>query len=104
MLFCNLSHTARTFSACYDINLGAKYGFLTAAYKSSYYVWESMDMLRKFVLVGVGLLFDRGSVNQIIVALIMSFGFLAAHMRYWPVSLLPFSVPLRACLSVVASD
>jgi hypothetical protein len=55
-----------------------------------------MDMLRKFVLVGVGLLFDRGSVNQIMVALIMSFGFLAAHMCYWPVSLLPFSVPLRA--------
>ena len=82
--------------ACYDINLGAKYGFLTAAYKSSYYVWESMDMLRKFVLVGVGLLFDRGSVHQIMVALVMSFGFLAAHMHYWPVSDFPSAVPLRA--------
>ena len=36
------------------------------------------------VLVGVGFFFERGSVNQIMVALVMSFGFLAAHMHFWP--------------------
>ena len=35
--------------ACYDIKLGSKYGVLTAAYKPRYFVWESMDMLRKLV-------------------------------------------------------
>ena len=73
--------------ACYNIKLGSKYGFLTDAFKPQYFMWESMDMLRKLMLVGLVLVFDRGSVAQIAIALIMSFCFLAAHMRFWPYKL-----------------
>jgi hypothetical protein len=63
---------------------GSSYGFLADAYKPPYYYWESVDMLRKFVLVGVVLIFPRGSVGQIYVTLCVSVLFLVAHVRCWP--------------------
>jgi hypothetical protein len=67
-----------------DIRLGSKYSFLVGTFKGRYYMWESVDMVRKLLLVGLLVWFDRGSVAQVTIALVISFAFLAAHMYFWP--------------------
>ena len=57
------------------------------AFKPKFFYWESMDMLRKFSLLGLILFFERGSVNQIAVSLIISFFFMAAHLIAQPYKL-----------------
>jgi len=70
-----------------EIRLGSSYGFLVDAFKPKFFYWESMDMLRKFSLLGLILFFERGSVNQIAVSLIISFFFMAAHLIAQPYKL-----------------
>ena len=70
-----------------DIRLGSSYGFLVDAFRPKYFYWESMDMLRKLALLGLVLLFERGSVNQIAVSLVISFFFMAAHLQAQPYKL-----------------
>eukprot|EP01046_Picozoa_sp_COSAG06_P039020 COSAG06_NODE_4562_length_4142_cov_30.248330_1_plen_913_part_10 len=70
-----------------DIRLGSSYGFLVDAFKPKFFYWESIDMLRKLALLGLVLLFERGSVNQITVSLIISQFFLAAHLIAQPYKL-----------------
>jgi hypothetical protein len=67
-----------------DITIGRDYSFLMDAYKPRYLYWEALDMLRKLALVGVVLLVGRGTVAQLSVALVLSFGFFALHMKTWP--------------------
>ena len=70
-----------------DIRLGSTYGFLVDAFKPNFFYWESMDMLRKLSLLGLVVLFKRGSVNQIAVSLIISFFFIVAHLHAQPYKL-----------------
>eukprot|EP01043_Picozoa_sp_COSAG02_P052433 COSAG02_NODE_5647_length_4153_cov_5.533300_1_plen_1278_part_10 len=70
-----------------DIKVGSSYGFLVDAFKPKFFYWESMDMLRKLALLGLVLLFERGSINQIAVSLIISLFFLVAHLRVHPYKL-----------------
>ena len=72
-----------------DIRFGSTYGFLVSAYRSSMYFWESIDMARKLLLVGLMLMFGRGSVLQLAAALGASTLFLMAHIYF-----LPFKLPL----------
>jgi hypothetical protein len=44
------------------------------------YCGQALDMLRKLALVGLVLMVGRGSVAQLSVAIILSFGFFALHM------------------------
>ncbi len=63
-----------------DITIGSTYGFLTDAFKPTFFMTETLDMLRKLGLVG-GLLFvEPGSVAQAMVALCFALGFLSRHM------------------------
>ena len=55
-----------------DVRLGSSFGFLVDAFKPTYYFWESMDMLRKLALVGMVLIFERGTVHQISLSLMLS--------------------------------
>eukprot|EP01046_Picozoa_sp_COSAG06_P029962 COSAG06_NODE_2818_length_6234_cov_4.107253_1_plen_1276_part_10 len=71
-------------AAVNDIEIGNEYGFLTAAFKPKFYGSESMDMLRKLVLVGLIVMFERGSVAQIIISLSLSMLFLGLQMKNWP--------------------
>eukprot|EP01043_Picozoa_sp_COSAG02_P028780 COSAG02_NODE_1761_length_11029_cov_46.691034_2_plen_1633_part_00 len=70
--------------ATIDAVTASTFGFLADAYKPSYFYWESIDMLRKFFIVGVVLVFPRGSVAQISMTLLVSNLFFAAHMHCWP--------------------
>jgi hypothetical protein len=67
-----------------DVRLGSTYGFLVDAYKPQHYYWESLDMARKLLLVGMVLLVERGSVTQVLIALVISFLFIAAQANLWP--------------------
>lgn len=69
--------------------MGQTFSFIMDAYSFRHYYWESLDLVRKLLLVGLVLLLGRGSVAQIIVALMLSFGFFALHMRTWPYKLYP---------------
>ena len=64
--------------------LGEKYGFLLDAFHFRHYYWETLDMLRKLLLVGLVLLVGRGSPTQAFVALVLSFGFFALHTATRP--------------------
>ena len=48
---------------------------------------EALDMLRKLALVGLVLLVGRGTVAQLTIAIVLSFGFFALQMRTWPYKL-----------------
>ena len=45
---------------------------------------EPLDMVRKLLMVGVIVLIGRGSVGQLVVALVLAAGFSLLHIRSWP--------------------
>ncbi len=62
-----------------------KYGVLTGAFKPKFYANESLDMLRKLILIGIiAIGFDRGSVAQAVVSLSVAVLFLTLQVRNWP--------------------
>ena len=67
-----------------DTRLGSPYGFLVDAYKPRFYYAESLDMIRKLLLVGMVLAVERGSVAQLLVALIVSIVFTTGHANACP--------------------
>ena len=70
-----------------DIQLGGSYSFLVDSYKSRFHYWEMIDLFRKFFIVGAVVLFGRGTVLQLFVALMFSFFFFTAQMACWPMKL-----------------
>ena len=70
--------------AVHDITMGSAYGFLVDAFKPQFYLSESVDMLRKLCLVGLVVLFDRGSVVQLLTTLCISIAFMFWHVKAWP--------------------
>ena len=51
-----------------DVSTGREYSFLVNAYKSQYFYWEGVDMLRKLALVGMLVVVGRGSAAQLFLA------------------------------------
>ena len=70
--------------AVHDVTMGSAYGFLVDAFKPQFYMSESIDMLRKLCLVGLVVLFDRGSVVQLLATLCISIAFMFWHVKAWP--------------------
>jgi hypothetical protein len=56
-------------------------------------------MMRKLALVGLVVLVGRGSVAQIAAGSVLSFGFLALHIKFWPLKCVEDNV-LRTCAEV----
>ena len=67
-----------------DIDMRQSFNFLLDAYRSRFYYWECIDLSRKAVLTGGIVLFGRGSVAQIFLAILISFGFFSAQMKFSP--------------------
>jgi hypothetical protein len=71
--------------------------FLTDAYNPRLPFWETIDLLRKFCLVGLVVLAGRGSSAQIAAGNALSFGFFAAHMKFWPMKTDPDNYLRTSC-------
>merc|ERR1711969_399675 len=56
-----------------DVSTGREYSFLVNAYKSRYFYWEGVDMVRKLMLVGMLVIAGRGSAAQLFLAVCVSF-------------------------------
>ena len=69
----------------------------TSSFKSRFFVWEALDLLRKLLLVGMIIFVDAGSTLQVTVAVVLSFVFFAAHMRVWPCKLEADNILRAAC-------
>ena len=67
--------------------MGADFAFLMDAYTFRHYYWESLDLIRKLMLVGLVLVVGRGSVAQNAVALLLSFCFFALQTSTQPYKL-----------------
>ena len=62
----------------------ARFAFLVNAYQPGHFHWESYDMIRKLLLVGMLTLVQQGSVLQVCAGLATSFVFFATHVRAPP--------------------
>ena len=51
-------------NALQDVVIHGKFSFLTGGFKPGYLWWEGVDMLRKLCIVGLGVLFDKGTTMQ----------------------------------------
>jgi hypothetical protein len=67
-----------------DVNIGTQYSFLMDAYRPQCLYFESLDILRKLLLVGVVVFIGRGTVLQSLCAAAVSFAFFALHVKVWP--------------------
>jgi hypothetical protein len=67
--------------------LGQEFSFLLNAFGPRHYYWETLDMCRKFLLVGGVVLVGRGTTAQMTTALAVSLFFVALHTRTWPYKL-----------------
>ena len=61
-----------------------KFAFIVGDYKPTYYYWECLEMLRKVSITGLLIFVRKGSVLQVVVAVLISFGFMIAHARSMP--------------------
>lgn len=57
---------------------GAHLDFIRRAYEDKYYWWEVVEVVRKLVLTTATVLFLEGAASQIVVTILVSFGFLLA--------------------------
>lgn len=75
-----------------------RYNFLVADYKPEFYYWDCLEMLRKATLTGVLMFFSKGSLSQLVLAMVVCVGFLCAAT--W---LQPFA-SRTACLFKVGTE
>ena len=61
-----------------------KFAFIVGDYKPQYFFWECLEMLRKVSLTGLLIFFSKGSLLQIIVAVMITFAFLIGTARNMP--------------------
>ena len=78
---------------------------LTEAYKPGHLhcYWEAVDMLRKFFLVGVVVIFGRGSVLQTVIGTFVSFLFFAFHVKMCEIQTLSTLSLLSRCVLALHS-
>eukprot|EP01045_Picozoa_sp_COSAG04_P022639 COSAG04_NODE_2589_length_3889_cov_14.873119_1_plen_372_part_10 len=67
-----------------DVSTGREYSFLVNAYKSRYFYWEGVDMLRKLMLVGMLVIAGRGSAAQLFLAVCLSCAALVLQIYLQP--------------------
>eukprot|EP01043_Picozoa_sp_COSAG02_P050298 COSAG02_NODE_5155_length_4583_cov_2.407449_2_plen_1311_part_00 len=70
-----------------DIGMSASFSFITDAYRPQVLYWETLDMTRKLMLVGVVILVGRGSSAQLAIALVLSFFFFSLQLSVAPFKL-----------------
>jgi hypothetical protein len=68
----------------HDFASQKKYGLLFADYASTYFLWEVYDLGRKLLLSGALIFFHRGSVAQLLVAMMIAFVALQLQLRVMP--------------------
>jgi hypothetical protein len=78
MLLCNAStaiasHKPTSFSRCIS--------FLFIEYKITTYWWELMEMVRKFILIGLMVVVCRGSILQIAIGTVVNAAYLVSARR-----------------------
>jgi hypothetical protein len=67
-----------------DVRLGTEYFFMVSSYRSSYFYFEAVDMLRKLALVGMLVIAGRGSNSKLFVGLLISVTSLVVQVRLTP--------------------
>jgi hypothetical protein len=67
-----------------DVKLGEEYSFMVSSYRSAYFYFEAVDMLRKLALVGMLVVAGRGSLSQLFVGMCISLCSLVAQVRLSP--------------------
>ena len=65
-------------------NIKNRYGFLYDRYREEVYYFESVEFLRKLILVGAVLFLYKGSIMQIAIAFIVSTVFFILHIKLQP--------------------
>ena len=65
-------------------NIKNRYGFLYSRYKEEVYYFESVEFLRKLILVGAIMFLMPGSIMQISIAFIVSIVFFILHIKLQP--------------------
>lgn len=58
--------------------------FLVSSYKTEYYYWEVVESLRKIVFSGAIVMLGSGSTTQIVIAVVLSLGFVRVHNHFLP--------------------
>jgi hypothetical protein len=53
-------------------------------YKPRFYWWDCLEMLRKAILTGILMFFKKGSLTQLVMAMVTSLGFLSAAAWFEP--------------------
>lgn len=61
-----------------------RYGFIFKDYGPVYFFWEIWDLLRKLTMSGLLIFFDKGSADQLSVAILFSTFACVAHARAFP--------------------
>jgi hypothetical protein len=61
-----------------------KYGFLFGDYVAIYFLWEVWDLGRKLALSGALMFFNKGSVSQLLVAMVIALFALELQLRMMP--------------------
>merc|ERR1711871_201975 len=61
-----------------------KYGFLFKDYAAAFFFWEIWDLIRKISLSGLLIFFNRGSIGQIVVAMLIALGALQLQLGIMP--------------------
>lgn len=61
-----------------------KYGFLFGDYVAVYFLWEVWDLGRKLALSGALIFFNKGSVSQLLVAMVIALFALELQLRMMP--------------------
>lgn len=74
-----------------------KFGFLFADYVTMYFMWEILDLMRKLLLSGLMIFFNRGSVGQLLAGMVVALTFLEAQLR-----LMPYNDLLANIVQIVA--
>lgn len=70
-----------------DIGMSASFSFITDAYRPRFLYWETLDMIRKLMLVGFVVLVGRGTAVQLAVAIVLSFFFFSLQLSMAPFKL-----------------
>ena len=65
-------------------NIKNRYGFLYDRYRKEVYYFESVEFLRKLILVGAVLFLYKGSIMQIAIAFLVSTVFFILHIKFQP--------------------
>ena len=81
---CGLRNGSFTADMVKDVYMHKNFNFMIDAYRSRMYYWESIDLMRKCLLTGAIVLFGRGSVAQVILALCLCFLFFSLQMKMFP--------------------